>query len=104
MGTNGRDKDGTDETVESSSEELQSKHETKHTVKVKSSSLEQKRKVVKSYSLEQKRKEFSQIASFIGMDDLEFSKWLLAASPVQRSEVLQKFKRKRKMKCEHNQN
>jgi hypothetical protein len=104
MGTNRRDKDGTDETVESSSEELQVKDETKHTVKMKSSSLEQKTKVVKFYSLEQKRKQFSRIASFMGMDDLEFSKWLLAASPIQRSEVLQKFKRKKKVKCEHDQN
>ncbi|OEL14625.1 Switch 2 [Dichanthelium oligosanthes] len=102
-GTNGRDKDETDETVQSSSEELQSKHETKHTVKAKSSSLEQKRKVVKSYSLEQKKKEFSRVASFMGMDDLEFSKWLLAASPLQRSKVLQKYKSKKKRKCEHNQ-
>jgi DNA excision repair protein ERCC-6-like 2 len=103
MGTKGGDEDGTEETVQSSSEELQSKHETKHTVKVKSSSLEN-RKVVKHDSLEQKRKEFSRVASFMGMDDLEFSKWLLAASPVQRSEVLQQYKRKRNRKCEHNQN
>ncbi|CAN6287701.1 unnamed protein product [Urochloa humidicola] len=89
MGRNGRDKDGTDETVEGSSEELQNKHETKHSVKAKSSSLEQK------------RKEFSRIASFMGMDDLEFSKWLLAASPMQRSEVLQKYKVEKK--CKHSQ-
>ncbi|CAN6292907.1 unnamed protein product [Urochloa humidicola] len=109
MGRNGRDKDGTDEIVESSSEELQNKHETKHAVKVKSSTLEQKRKVAKSYPPEQKksyppeqkRKEFSRIASFMGMDDLEFSKWLLAASPMQRSEVLQKYKVEKK--SEHNQ-
>nr|CAB3499135.1 unnamed protein product [Digitaria exilis] len=107
MGTNGRVKDRTDETVESSSEELQSKHEIKHTVKAKCSSLEQKikveqkMKVTNSYSLEQKRKEFSQIASFMGMDDLEFSKWLLAASPLQRSEALQKYKRKKKRKCNY---
>jgi len=60
--------------------------------------------VVKYDSLEQKRKEFSCVASFMGMDDLNFSKWLLAASPVQRSEVLQKYKMKKKRKCERNQN
>lgn len=98
MGTNARVKDKTDETVDSSSEELHSKDEIKHTVKAKCSSLEQKTKVARSFSPEQKRKEFSRIASFMGMDDLEFSKWLLAASPLQRSEVLQKYKRKKKTK------
>lgn len=100
MGTDGRYNVETDETVQSSSEsdELQSKHETKHTAKAKSTSLEKKKKVVKSYSLEQKRKEFSRIASFMGMNDLEFSNWLLAASALQRSEVLQKYKKK-KNKC-----
>ncbi|XP_066368083.1 switch 2-like isoform X1 [Miscanthus floridulus] len=94
--TNEREKGGTDETVQSSLEELHSKNETKHTVMEKSYSLEEKRKVARSYSLEQKRKEFSRIASFMGMDDLEFSKWLLSASPLQRSEVLQNYKRKKK--------
>jgi len=100
--TNEREKGGTDETVQSSLEELHSKNETKHTVMEKSYSLEEKRKVARSYSLEQKRKEFSCIASFMGMDDLEFSKWLLSASPLQRSEVLQNYKRKKK--CEKNRN
>jgi hypothetical protein len=102
--TNEREKGATDETVQSSLEELHSKkNETKHTVMEKSYSLEEKRKVARSYSLEQKRKEFSCIASFMGMDDLEFSKWLLSASPLQRSEVLQNYKRKKKRKCEKKQ-
>lgn len=101
--TNEREKGGTDKTLQSSLEELHSKNETKHTVMEKSYSLEEKRKVARSYSLEQKRKEFSRIASFMGMDDLEFSKWLLSASPHQRSEVLQNYKRKKKRKCEKKQ-
>ena len=57
--TNEREKGGTDETVQSSLEELHSKNETKHTVMEKSYSLEEKRKVARSYSLEQKRKELA---------------------------------------------
>lgn len=100
MRTNKRENGGTDKTFQSSLEELHSKHETKHNFMAESYSLEQTRKVAKSYPLEQKKKEFSCIASFVGMDDLEFSKWLLSASPLQRSEVLQNYKRK---KCEKNQ-
>uniref|UniRef100_A0A0A9DPP6 Helicase C-terminal domain-containing protein n=1 Tax=Arundo donax TaxID=35708 RepID=A0A0A9DPP6_ARUDO len=84
MRTNGRNNCAVDETVQRSSEKLPSKQEKKHTV------------TAKSYSVEQKRKEFNHIASFMGMSDLEFSKWLLSASPLQRSEVLQKYKRKKK--------
>lgn len=96
MRTDGREKGGADETVQGSLEELLSKNETKHTAMEKSYSSEEKRKVARSHSLEQKKKEFSCIASFMGMDDLEFSKWLLSASPHQRSEVLQDYRRKKK--------
>lgn len=96
MRTDGREKGGADETVQSSLEELLSKNETKHTAMEKPYSSEEKRKLARSHSLEQKKKEFSCIASFMGMDDLEFSKWLLSASPHQRSEVLQDYRRKKK--------
>jgi DNA excision repair protein ERCC-6-like 2 len=75
----------------SSSAELENKHET-----TKCSAT------AKSYSAEQKKDEFSRIASSMGMSDLEFSKWLLAASPRQRSEVLQNYKRKKNRKYHHN--
>uniref|UniRef100_A0A0A9HH10 Uncharacterized protein n=1 Tax=Arundo donax TaxID=35708 RepID=A0A0A9HH10_ARUDO len=90
MRTNGRNNCAIDEAVQRSSEELPSKQEKKHTI------------TAKSYSVDQKRKEFSNVASFMGMNDLEFSKWLLSASPLQRSEVLQNYKRKKKRKCHHN--
>jgi hypothetical protein len=70
-----------DKTVPRHLEELQSKkNETMHTIKAK------------SYSLVQKKKEFSRIASFMGMNDLEFSKWLLSVSPLQRHEVLDRYR------------
>ncbi|XP_072958335.1 switch 2 isoform X3 [Typha angustifolia] len=47
---------------------------------------------------EQKRKEFRRIASFMGMDELEFSKWLLSASPLQRDEMLHNYKKKKRRK------
>uniref|UniRef100_A0A1D1YFI4 Putative DNA repair and recombination protein RAD26-like n=1 Tax=Anthurium amnicola TaxID=1678845 RepID=A0A1D1YFI4_9ARAE len=46
-----------------------------------------------------KRIEYSLVAQFKGMEELEFSKWLLAASPAERLELLQDYKRnKQKMK------
>ncbi|KAL6654718.1 hypothetical protein ACP70R_008183 [Stipagrostis hirtigluma subsp. patula] len=89
MRTTERNECGTDETVKSSSVELQHKQAAKRIV------------TAKSYSVEQKRIEFSRIASFMGMSEVEFSKWLLSVSPVQRYEVLQNYKRKKKRKYNH---
>ncbi|URE20221.1 SNF2 family N-terminal domain [Musa troglodytarum] len=47
-------------------------------------------------SEQQKRNEFRSIAHNMGMEELEFSKWLLSASPSQRIEVLQNYKKKKK--------
>lgn len=43
-----------------------------------------------------KRNEFRHIAHYMGMDCLEFSKWILSASPSKRLEVLQNFNKKKK--------
>uniref|UniRef100_A0A0E0KFK3 Helicase ATP-binding domain-containing protein n=1 Tax=Oryza punctata TaxID=4537 RepID=A0A0E0KFK3_ORYPU len=84
MGTNEASNCAEDKTVPSHLEELQSKkNETMRTISAK------------SYSLVQKKKEFSRIASFMGMNDLEFSKWLLSVSPLQRHEVLDRYRNKK---------
>ncbi|TVU46435.1 hypothetical protein EJB05_05972 [Eragrostis curvula] len=86
MRTSGRNDCAIDRTVQSSSEELENKPETKRLAVMP-----------KSYSMKQKREEFSRIASFMDMSDLEFSKWLLSASPLERSEVMQNYKRKKEV-------
>ncbi|KAF3332904.1 Switch 2 [Carex littledalei] len=45
---------------------------------------------------ERKRKEFSRVASFMGMREIEFSKWVLSASPLERQEMLENYKKKKK--------
>lgn len=84
--TNERNNCATDECAQSLSEGLQSKKEIKHMDKAK------------SYSVEQKRKEFSRVASCMGMNDLAFSRWLLSVSPLQRHEVLENYRKKKKRK------
>jgi hypothetical protein len=76
--------DTAEECVQSLSEGLQSKKQMKPTVREKFCSTE-----------EQKRKEFSRVASSMGMNDLEFSKWLLSVSPLQRQQVLDNHRNKR---------
>lgn len=49
---------------------------------------------------ERKRKEFSRVASFMGMREIEFSKWVLSASPLERQEMLENYKKKKKKKKE----
>ena len=53
-------------------------------------------KKVETYSLEQKRMEYINIAEFMGMGVLEFSKWILSASPSECNEILQNYKKKKK--------
>lgn len=45
-----------------------------------------------------KKKEFSRLAQHMGMEELEFSKWLLAASSAQREKVLQNYIKNREKK------
>lgn len=86
MRTNERNNCARDECAQSLSEGRQSKKEIKHMDKAK------------SYSVDQKRKEFSRIASCMGMNDLAFGKWLLSVSPLQRHEVLENYRKKKKRK------
>jgi hypothetical protein len=79
-----KDDGATEECVQILSEGLQSKKQIKPTTRAKFFSVE-----------EQKRKEFSRVASSVGMDDLEFSKWLLSVSPLQRQQVLDNHRKKR---------
>ncbi|PKU70093.1 switch 2 [Dendrobium catenatum] len=56
--------------------------------------------VVKSHTREQKRNEFKKIAQYRGMELLEFSNWILSASPTELKQLLkdyQKKKRKRQL-------
>ncbi|KAF7079201.1 hypothetical protein CFC21_083471 [Triticum aestivum] len=82
---NERNDGATEECVERISEDLHSKKQIKPTAdRAKLRSVE-----------EQKRKEFSRIAACVGMNDLEFSKWLLLVSPLQRQRVLDDHRKKR---------
>ncbi|KAM7495098.1 hypothetical protein LguiB_029707 [Lonicera macranthoides] len=45
-----------------------------------------------------KRSQYSVIAEFMGMEEVEFSKWLLSASPAEREKVLREYRRSKKDK------
>ncbi|KNA16495.1 hypothetical protein SOVF_088640 isoform A [Spinacia oleracea] len=47
---------------------------------------------------ENKKMEFSLIAQFMGMTEIEFSRWVISAAPFDREEVLHDYKRRRKEK------
>ncbi|CAL9194332.1 unnamed protein product [Musa hybrid cultivar] len=64
--------------------------------KTRGNSLERIYNMGRLSSEQQKRNEFRSIAHNMGMAELEFSKWLLSASPSQRIEVLQNYKEKKK--------
>lgn len=81
---NEKDDGAREECVEVLSERLQSKKQIKPMGRAKFCSVE-----------DQKRKEFSRVASSVGMNDLEFSKWLLSVSPLQRQQVLDNHRKKR---------
>ena len=81
---NEKDEGTTEECVQILSLGLQSKKQVKPTGRANFVSVE-----------DQKRKEFSRVASSVGMNDLEFSQWLLSISPLQRQQVLDSHKRKR---------
>ncbi|CAL9772217.1 unnamed protein product [Musa acuminata subsp. burmannicoides] len=64
--------------------------------KTRGNSLERIYNMGRLSSEQRKRNEFRSIAHNMGMAELEFSKWLLSASPSQRIEVLQNYKEKKK--------
>lgn len=45
-----------------------------------------------------KKSQYSLLAEFMGMEEVEFSKWLLSASPAEREKVLGEYKRSKKDK------
>lgn len=47
-------------------------------------------------SKERKKSQYSLLARFMNMGEVEFSKWLLSATPAEREKVLQDYKRKKK--------
>lgn len=51
-----------------------------------------------SSSKDWKKIQFGLLAKFMGMDELEFSQWVLSATPAKREKVLQEFKLKKKTK------
>ncbi|EEF44408.1 switch 2 [Ricinus communis] len=44
---------------------------------------------------DRKKTQYSRLAQFMGMDEIDFSKWILSASPLERENVLQKFKKRK---------
>lgn len=44
---------------------------------------------------DKKKKQYSLLAQFVGMGELEFSKWLLSATPLEREKVLRDFKKRK---------
>lgn len=45
-----------------------------------------------------KKNQFSLIACFMGMEEVQFSKWLLSATPAEREKVLKDYHKRRKDK------
>uniref|UniRef100_A0ACD5W6U0 Uncharacterized protein n=1 Tax=Avena sativa TaxID=4498 RepID=A0ACD5W6U0_AVESA len=80
---NEKDDSTIEECVQILSEGLRSKKRIKPMGRAKFCSVE-----------DQKRKEFSRVASSVGMNDLEFSRWLLSISPLQRQQVLDSHTKK----------
>lgn len=64
----------------------------------KSCDMPKKQNKATGVPLKKQRKstEFGHLAQFMGMDELEFSKWLLNASQDQRKKVLQDYKHHKK--------
>jgi DNA excision repair protein ERCC-6-like 2 len=71
-----------------------------------SSNTANKRKTIRypSGRGRRKRKEFNRVASFMGMREIEFSKWVLSASPLERHKLLENYKKKKKEKEEQSYN
>lgn len=43
----------------------------------------------------QKKSQYSLLAKYMGMKEVEFSKWLLSAAPAEREKVLRDYKQQR---------
>lgn len=50
-----------------------------------------------SSSMDRKKIQYRKLAGFMGMGALEFSKWLLSATPMQREKVLKDYKNREKI-------
>ena len=48
-----------------------------------------------SSSKNRKRIQYSLVARFAGMEEVEFSKWLLSATPLEREKVLRDYKKRK---------
>lgn len=48
-----------------------------------------------SSSMDRKKIQYRILAEFVGMGELEFSKWLLSANPMQRQKVLEDYRRRK---------
>ncbi|CAK9314757.1 unnamed protein product [Citrullus colocynthis] len=48
-----------------------------------------------SSSMDRKKIQYRRLAGFVGMSELEFSKWLLSATPMQREKVLTGYKKRK---------
>lgn len=48
-----------------------------------------------SSSMDRKKIQYRILAEFVGMGELEFSKWLLSATPMQRQKVLKDYRRRK---------
>lgn len=44
---------------------------------------------------DRKRAEYSRLARFAGMGEIEFSKWLISATPMEREKVLREYKKRK---------
>ncbi|XP_004303097.1 PREDICTED: switch 2 [Fragaria vesca subsp. vesca] len=51
-------------------------------------------------STDRKRIQFSLLGKFMGMGELEFSKWVVSATPLEREKVIQDFKKRNKKKLD----
>ncbi|PRQ49961.1 putative DNA helicase chromatin remodeling SNF2 family [Rosa chinensis] len=51
-----------------------------------------------SVSMDRKRIQFSLLAKFMGMGEIEFSKWVVSAPPLEREKVIQDYKERNKKK------
>ena len=49
-------------------------------------------------SKDRKRIQFGHLARFVGMGEVEFSKWLLSATPLEREKVLRDYKKRKEKK------
>lgn len=64
--------------------------------------LDSGRENEKPSSMMRKKNQYSLLANFMGMKEIEFSKWLLSAAPAERAKVLRDFKKRKEQKRSNN--